>query len=135
MIKLLDEASAATTASQTTSLTSSSWFFWVMLVVVVIVFYFLVIRPQKKQEKQQNELRNSLSVGDEVTTIGGIVGVVVKVKDDMFTIITSKERTRLSFQRFALRSIDRHANAPEKTDNTAHTDDTQENTDSTESKS
>lgn len=103
-------------ASTTTAGTSggalggmSNWIFWIMLVLVVVVFYFLIIRPQKKQEKEQNDMKNSLKVGDDITTIGGIVGRVVKVKDDTFTIITSKDRTRMSFARFALRSIDYRA--------------------------
>ena len=132
MIKFFDDA-ATTGAGVNGALQTPSWLFWVMLVVVIAVFYFLVIRPQKKQEKQQNELRNSLQVGDEITTIGGIVGVVVKVKDDMFTIITSKERTRISFQRFALRSIDRKANRGEKTGDTqAQVEAKTENNDKTE---
>ena len=48
----------------------------VMLVLMVAVFYFVGIRPQKKQEKQNNEMRNALTVGDEVTTIGGIIGIL-----------------------------------------------------------
>lgn len=90
----------------------SSLFFWISLVLIIAVFYFLVIRPQKKQEREANALKNSLQVGDEVTTIGGIVGVVVRVKDDIFTLVTSKERTRISFQRSALRSIDRRNGEP-----------------------
>ena len=59
----------------------SSWLFWVMLIVVVVAFYFFIIRPQKKQEKEQSNMKNSLRVGDDITTIGGIVGRVVKVID------------------------------------------------------
>lgn len=92
--------------------TGSSLFFWISLVLIIAVFYFLVIRPQKKQEREANALKSSLQVGDEVTTIGGIVGVVVRVKDDIFTLVTSKERTRISFQRSALRSIDRRNGEP-----------------------
>ena len=85
---------------------------FVPLILIVGVFYFLVIRPQKNQERQANELKNSLQVGDEITTIGGIVGVVVRVKDDLFTIITSNEKTRITFQRSALRSIDMRDGQP-----------------------
>ena len=105
MLMLLD---ASTSAGGTTTATGgmTNWVFWIMLVLVVVVFYFLVIRPQKKQEKEQSNMKNSLRVGDDITTIGGIVGRVVKVKDDTFTIITSRDKTRMSFARFALRSID-----------------------------
>ena len=85
---------------------------FIPLILIVVVFYFLVIRPQKNQERQANELKNSLQVGDEITTIGGIVGVVVRVKDDLFTIVTSNEKTRITFQRSALRSIDMRDGQP-----------------------
>ena len=95
-----------------TNIFSSQWFFWVMLIVIILVFYFVVLRPQKKQQREQDNMRNSLRVGDEVTTIGGIVGRVVRVREDTFTIITSKERTRLTFKRSALSSIDKKADEP-----------------------
>lgn len=95
-----------------TNLISSQWFFWVMLVVIIGVFYFVVLRPQKKQQREQDNMRNNLRVGDEITTIGGIVGRVVRVREDTFTIITSKERTRLTFKRSALSSIDKKADEP-----------------------
>ena len=104
MFILLDAATSAAGTAATGGL--SNWLFWIMLIVIVVVFYFLIIRPQKKQEKEQNDMKNSLKVGDDITTIGGIVGRVVKVKDDTFTIITSRDKTRMSFARFALRSID-----------------------------
>lgn len=78
----------------------------VMLVAMVAVFYFFLYRPQKKQEKQQKEMMNSLSVGDEITTIGGIVGRIVSIKEEVVSIETSKDRTRLSILRSAIRSVD-----------------------------
>ena len=114
-IPMLFEETAATETQQGnffTNLISSQWFFWVMLVVIIGVFYFVVLRPQKKQQREQDNMRNSLRVGDEITTIGGIVGRVVRVREDTFTIITSKERTRLTFKRSALSSIDKKADEP-----------------------
>ena len=108
MFMLLDVTSAAG-AGTTGGNGLSNWLFWGMLIVVVVAFYFLITRPQKKQEKEQNDMKNSLKVGDDITTIGGIVGRVVKVKEDMFTIIASRVHTRISFARFALRSIDYRA--------------------------
>ena len=90
--------------------------FWIMLVVLLVVLYFFMIRPQKKQEKEANELRNSLSVGDEVTTIGGIIGRVVNVKDDTFVLETTRERTKIRFERTALKRIDRKFDAPDTTE-------------------
>ena len=66
---------------------------WLYLVIMVVVFggamYFLVYRPQKKQEREANNLRNSLGIGDEVTTIGGIIGRVVSIKDETFVLETT----------------------------------------------
>lgn len=71
-------------------------------VVLILVFYFLLIRPENKKKKALNEMRNALSVGDEVTTIGGIVGRVVHIKDDLVTIETSEDRVRIQFTRWAI---------------------------------
>ena len=77
----------------------------VMLLLVVVFFYFFLIRPQKKQEKQQAEMRNSLEIGDEVITIGGIIGQVVKIKGETVTIATGKDRTTIRFLRNAIREV------------------------------
>ena len=74
----------------------------VMLVGILVIGYFFIIRPQKKQEKEANALRNSLQVGDEITTIGGIVGRVVTVKDDSLIIETGAERNRIKIMRWAI---------------------------------
>ena len=70
--------------------------------VLIVVFYFLLIRPENKKKKALSEMRDSLSVGDEVTTIGGIVGKVVHIKDDLVTIETSEDRVRIQFTRWAI---------------------------------
>lgn len=77
-----------------------------MIGVFVVAMYFFVLRPQKKQEREANEMRNSLGVGDEVTTIGGIIGRVVSIKEETFVLETTKERTKIRFLRSALKSID-----------------------------
>ena len=84
----------------------------VMLVGVVVVFYFFMYRPQKKQEKQAAEMMNNLTIGDEITTIGGIIGRVVNVKEETFVLETTKERTRIRFERSAIKRIDRKYDAP-----------------------
>jgi preprotein translocase subunit YajC len=71
-------------------------------VVLIVVFYFLLIRPENKKKKALNEMRNALAVGDEVTTIGGIVGKVVHIKDDLITIETSEDRVRIQLARWAV---------------------------------
>lgn len=75
------------------------------MVALVGVFYFLSIRPQRKREKEQKELRNSIEVGDEITTIGGIVGRVVSVKEDTFVLETAGERSRIRFKRWAIQTV------------------------------
>jgi preprotein translocase subunit YajC len=74
-----------------------------------VAFYFFGIRPQKKQEQEANNMRNSLTIGDEITTIGGIIGRVVKITDETVVIETSKERTKLHILKNAIRSVDVHA--------------------------
>ena len=83
-----------------------------MLALIVVFFYFFLIRPQKKQEKAANDMRNSLEIGDEIVTIGGIVGQVISIKTDTITIVTSKDRTKIRFLKSAIRDVTVKANAP-----------------------
>lgn len=78
----------------------------IMLVAMVAVFYFFMYRPQKKQEKETNEMRNSLQVGDEITTIGGIIGKVVSMKEETVMIETGRDGTKIRILRSAVKSID-----------------------------
>lgn len=80
-----------------------------LLVVLLVVFYFFMIRPQKKQEKEANSMRNNLKVGDEVTTIGGIIGKIVSIKEETVTIETGHDRSKIRVLRSAIRSVDVHA--------------------------
>ena len=73
-----------------------------MLVVMVAVFYFMLIRPENKRKKEAENMRSSVKVGDEITTIGGIVGKVVNVKDDKFVIETSADQVRIELAKWAL---------------------------------
>lgn len=76
------------------------------IVLLIVFFYFFMIRPQRKQEKKDAEMRDALQVGDEVTTIGGIIGKVVSIKEETFVLETTKDRTRIRFLRGAIRSVD-----------------------------
>ncbi|NLV89024.1 MAG: preprotein translocase subunit YajC [Tissierellia bacterium] len=69
------------------------------------IFYFLVIRPQKKKEAQINEMRSKLGVGDEVITIGGIRGKIIKAKDDYITLEVGSAKTKLEMTRWAVGSV------------------------------
>ena len=77
-----------------------------IIVVMFVAMYFLMIRPQKKQEKEQNNMRNNLQVGDEITTIGGIIGKIVSIKEETVTIETSHDRTKIRILRSAVRNVD-----------------------------
>ena len=87
-----------------------NWITFVMLAAVVVFFYFFLIRPQKKQEKEATNMRNSLEVGDEVVTIGGIIGQIVSIKGETVTIVTSKNKTKIRFLKTAIRNVDAKAN-------------------------
>ena len=76
------------------------------IVLLIVFFYFFMIRPQKKKEKEDQEMRDALSVGDEVTTIGGIIGKVISIKEDTFVLETTKAKTRIRFLKGAIRSVD-----------------------------
>ncbi len=91
-------------ASQNPGMTG--WSSIIMLVLMFVVFYFFLIRPQKKQEKATNEMRNALQVGDEITTIGGIIGKVVSIKEETVMIETGKEKTKIRILRSAVRNVD-----------------------------
>ena len=80
---------------------------------LLIVMYFVMIRPQKKQEKEQNNMRNNLAVGDEITTIGGIIGRVVSIKEETCVIETSHERTKIRILKSAISRVDVKADAAE----------------------
>lgn len=76
--------------------------------IIILVFYFLMIRPQRKQQKEQEQMRNSIEVGDQVTTIGGIVGIVRQVKDDgdIYVIETGANNDRMTIRKWAIQSKD-----------------------------
>lgn len=72
------------------------------LVVMVALMYFLMIRPESKRKKQAEQMRNSLKKGDQITTIGGIVGKIVQVSDDNIIIETSDDRVRMELTKWAV---------------------------------
>ncbi len=85
-----------------------------MILLVVVAFYFLLIRPQKKQEKAVNEMRNSLSVGDEITTTGGIVGRILSMTDDTVLIGTSGDCTKIRILKSAIARVDKKTGEAEQ---------------------
>lgn len=79
-----------------------------MIVGLVLVFWLLIIRPQKKQEKETQKMRNSIMVGDTITTIGGINGIVRQIKEDedLYIIESSADKSKIAVKRWALQSKD-----------------------------
>ena len=75
-------------------------------ITIAAVMYFVMIRPQKKQEKEANNMRNSLQVGDEITTIGGLIGKVVSIKDETLVLETSHDRTHIRILKSAVQRVD-----------------------------
>ena len=74
----------------------------VMLAATLGIFYFMMIRPENKRKKEAEQMRDNLKTGDKITTIGGITGTVVNVKEDKFVIETGADQVRIEFAKWAL---------------------------------
>lgn len=88
------------------------------LITLIIVYgaifggmYFLLIRPQKKRQKEEKRMRESIQVGDEIVTIGGIYGRVISLKEDSIVIESVSDHSKLTIARWAI-----------QTNNTIHDD-------------
>ena len=86
------------------------------LALMLVMLYFMIYRPQKKQEKKDAAMRSSLEIGDQVTTIGVIIGRVVAIKDDTFVLETGADRVKIRFTKNAISSVEKlnMDNAPKK---------------------
>lgn len=96
---MLLEASTSTSASG-----KGSFQMIILMVLLFVGMYFLMIRPQKKQQKKEQEIRENTQVGDEITTIGGIVGKVVTVKEDSLIIETGADKNKMKITRWAIQA-------------------------------
>ena len=74
----------------------------IMIVAMLAVFYFMLIRPENKRKKEAEQMRSSVKTGDKITTIGGVVGVVVNVKDDKIVLETGADQVRIEFAKWAI---------------------------------
>lgn len=93
-ITLMSSTANGGTASSTSGI--------IMMVVLIVIMYFMMIRPQKKRQKEEQEMRSSLEIGDEIITIGGIVGKVVTIREQDLVIETGADRTKMKIQRWAV---------------------------------
>lgn len=110
MLKLFAEETTTTGAGGM----GSTIMYVVMIVLFVAIFYFLIYRPQKKQEKDAANMRDNLQIGDEISTTGGILGRVVKIKDDVVTIETGSDKNKLKIFKWAVRAVEIPVNADEE---------------------
>ena len=82
------------------------------LIIILVLMYFLMIRPQNKKDKQIKEMRNSLQVGDEIITIGGICGKIVKTKDETIVIQVGADKVKFEMMRWAVSSVTKSSGKP-----------------------
>lgn len=97
MFNFLEASATGTAGSNPMSLV-------IMMVAMFAIMYFVMIRPQKKRQKEEEQMRNAVDAGDEITTIGGIVGRVVTVKENTIIIETGADRTKLQFNKWAIQT-------------------------------
>lgn len=88
--------------TETAAAAGSSASMLIMIVLMFAIFYFFIIRPENKKKKAAEEMRNSLSLGDEITTIGGITGKIVQVTEDTITFETGEDRVRIQTKKWAV---------------------------------
>ncbi len=84
---------------------------WMMILIygaIIAAIYFFLIRPNSKKKKEEAQMRNSLEIGDEITTIGGIMGRIVAIKDDEDAIIieTGSDRVKMKFKKWCISTVD-----------------------------
>lgn len=84
------------------------------LVIIVLVFYFFMIRPEKKRKKKAQEMRDSLAVGDNITTIGGMMGKIVNVSGDTITFETGEDRVRIKIAKWGISSTGKDTSEPDE---------------------
>ena len=85
-------------------------------VILIAAFYFVLIRPQSQKQKEEEKMRSELEIGDEVTTIGGIIGRVVNINDndDSMIIETGADRTKIKLKKWALSSVNNGKDSDDK---------------------
>lgn len=84
------------------------------LILIFVAFWFFLIRPQKKRDQKTQEMRNSVQPGDEIVTIGGVVGKVLSVKEDAIVIYCGSDKTKMEFKKWAISEVTRKNEKPVK---------------------
>lgn len=75
------------------------------MIVILALFYFMIIRPQQKHQKEAQNMRNSIQVGDQIITIGGIIGKIIQVKDDIVVIEVGSQKSSMEILKSAIGSV------------------------------
>ncbi len=99
---MLSFVSTAATGTEAANPFGGGSYMIIMLVLFVAIFYFMILRPENKKKKEQEALRSSLHKGDKITTIGGIMGKIVDIKDDKIVIETSEDQVRMELQKWSV---------------------------------
>ena len=87
---------------ETASGSGSMWSSIIMMALIIVVFWFFIIRPQRKKDKETAKMRSELQIGDEIVTIGGIIGIIVSMKEDSLVIETGSDRSKVRLARWAI---------------------------------
>jgi preprotein translocase subunit YajC len=107
---MLSSDSTATTSSSDTGALMASF---IPMIILLVIFYFFLIRPQNKKEKETKAMRDSIQIGDEICTIGGIVGIVIRQTEDTVVIETGGERNKLRIKKWAIQeNLTKHEDVP-----------------------
>ena len=109
-------AAAGTTAAADGTSGAGTFTMLIPMVLIFVIFYFLMIRPENKRKKKAQEMRDSIAVGDKITTIGGMIGKVVHVADDRITFETGEDRVRIEVTKWAISSNEGKGANKETTD-------------------
>ena len=83
----------------------------IMMVLMLVIFYFMLIRPENKRKKEAEQMRSSVKKGDKISTIGGIVGTVVDVKENRIVIETGADQVRIELEKWAISANETAAEA------------------------
>jgi len=105
MLAVTVSAEGETAAAEQSSAWAQILSLVVPFAVLALVFYFFILKPQKKQQRETQQMRDSIARGDTVVTAGGIIGIVITVKDDMVLLESSGDKTKIQVQKWAISSI------------------------------
>ena len=116
LMPIFAEDTAETTAASGTSGLTGMLTLILPFGVIILLMYFMMIRPQKKKEKEEQKMRNNIRVGDEITTIGGICGRILNIKEDSFVIETGADRSKMTVKKWAVQSVQTVHDTPAASD-------------------